>query len=359
MASYASVAIMEEAESIIQTALDSYGKLDILVNPAGILRDRMVFNMTEEEWDQVIQVHLKGHFCLIKPASILFRQQRSGRIITFSSTSGLFGNSGQVNYGAAKDGVAGLTRVVARDLGRYGVTCNSISPGAETRMTASVPATAREVRAERGLGGQAAPGPLELERPPEAIAPVAVWLASDETAKHQRPDLPRERRHGRGDEPPRAGANVAESARTALDGGGVGGGVSEDAGDGPGQPGAAGAGPRPIAALTAVEPRSWLSPPHSATLSWTRGSCNPALLVHGHGHRQSQSPEDRLRSPRGWKRSPIQGPKLRLNGQSLPDTRSGPLHTAHFETADLETLPLPDGAMDLAVCALALTYCSD
>ena len=182
VASYASVATMEDAESIVQTALDSYGKLDILVNPAGILRDRMVFNMTEEEWDQVIQVHLKGHFCLIKPVSILFRQQRSGRIITFSSTSGLFGNSGQANYGAAKDGVAGLTRVVARDLGRYGVTCNCISPGAETRMTASVPATAREVRAQRGIGGQAAPGPLELERPPEAIAPVAVWLASDETA---------------------------------------------------------------------------------------------------------------------------------------------------------------------------------
>ena len=182
VASYASVATMEEAESIVQTALDSYGKLDILVNPAGILRDRMVFNMTEEEWDQVIQVHLKGHFALIKPVSILFRQQRSGRIITFSSTSGLFGNSGQANYGAAKDGVAGLTRVVARDLGRYGVTCNCISPGAETRMTESVPSTAREVRAARGIGGQAAPGPLELERPPEAIAPVAVWLASDETA---------------------------------------------------------------------------------------------------------------------------------------------------------------------------------
>ena len=182
VASYASVATMEEAESIIQTALDSYGKLDILVNPAGILRDRMVFNMTEEEWDQVIQVHLKGHFCLVKPVSILFRQQRSGRIITFSSTSGLFGNSGQANYGAAKDGVAGLTRVVARDLGRYGVTCNCISPGAETRMTASVPETAREVRAQRGIGGQAAPGPLELERPPEAIAPVAVWLASDGAA---------------------------------------------------------------------------------------------------------------------------------------------------------------------------------
>ena len=182
VASYASVATMEEAESIIQTALDSYGKLDILVNPAGILRDRMVFNMTEEEWDQVIQVHLKGHFCLVKPVSILFRQQRSGRIITFSSTSGLFGNSGQANYGAAKDGVAGLTRVVARDLGRYGVTCNCISPGAETRMTASVPETAREVRAQRGIGGQAAPGPLELERPPEAIAPVAVWLASDAAA---------------------------------------------------------------------------------------------------------------------------------------------------------------------------------
>ena len=99
----------------------------------------MIFNMTEEEWDAVIDVHLKGHFNTIKPASQLMRQQRYGRIVNFSSISGLRGNSGQANYGAAKAGIAGLTRVVARDLGRYGVTCNAIAPGASTRMVAPGP----------------------------------------------------------------------------------------------------------------------------------------------------------------------------------------------------------------------------
>src|SRR3990170_625529 len=127
-----SVASVEGGESIIKTALDSYGRLDVLINVAGILRDRMIFNLSEEEWDAVIGTHLKGHYCTIKPASILMRQQRWGRIINFSSTSGLVGNAGQANYGAAKAGVAGLTRVVARDLGRYGVTCNGIAPGAAT-----------------------------------------------------------------------------------------------------------------------------------------------------------------------------------------------------------------------------------
>ena len=112
-----SVALMEGGEKIVQTAIDTFGKLDIVVTVAGILRDRMVFNMTEQEWDDVIAVHLKGTFTVVKHASILFRQQRSGRIITFSSTSGLYGNSGQANYGAAKDGIAGFTRVCARDLG--------------------------------------------------------------------------------------------------------------------------------------------------------------------------------------------------------------------------------------------------
>ena len=175
VASYDSVAEHAGAGRIVQAALDSFGRLDILVNPAGILRDRMVFNMSKEEWDDVIAVHLKGHFNLVQPASVIMRKQRSGRIITFSSTSGLWGNSGQANYGAAKDGVAGLTRVVARDLGRYGVTCNAIVPSAETRMTASVPEASRELRASAGIA--AAPAPLA--RPPEAVAPMAVWLASD------------------------------------------------------------------------------------------------------------------------------------------------------------------------------------
>ncbi|KAA1287432.1 MAG: SDR family NAD(P)-dependent oxidoreductase, partial [SAR202 cluster bacterium] len=93
-----SVATMSGGEKIIQTALDNYGKLDIVVTVAGILRDRMIFNMSEQEWDDVIAVHLKGTFSIVKNASVLFRQQKSGRIITFSSTTGLYGNSGQANY---------------------------------------------------------------------------------------------------------------------------------------------------------------------------------------------------------------------------------------------------------------------
>ena len=155
-----SVATMDGGERIVQTAVDNFGNLDIVVTVAGILRDRMVFNMTEQEWDDVLAVHLKGTFTVVKHASILFRQQRSGRIITFSSTSGLYGNSGQANYGAAKDGIAGFTRVCARDLGRYGVTANAISPSASTRMTTSVPDEARALRSARGIArrGRAAGG---------------------------------------------------------------------------------------------------------------------------------------------------------------------------------------------------------
>jgi NAD(P)-dependent dehydrogenase (short-subunit alcohol dehydrogenase family) len=178
-----SVVTMEGGEKIVQTAVDNYGKLDIVVTVAGILRDRMVFNMAEQEWDDVIAVHLKGSFTVIKHASILFRQQRSGSIITFSSTTGLYGNSGQANYGAAKDGIAGFTRVIARDLGRYGVTANAISPSAATRMTVSVPQEARELRSQRGIGG-AGGGSIEAIRgDADDIAPFAVWLGSDE-AKH-------------------------------------------------------------------------------------------------------------------------------------------------------------------------------
>ena len=181
VANYDSVSEMEGGENIIKTALDNFGKLDIVVAVAGILRDRMLFNMTKEEWDAVIAVHLKGTFTVCKAASILFRQQRSGRIITFSSTSGLFGNSGQANYGAAKDGIAGFTRAVARDLGRYGVTVNSISPGANSRMTQTVPQSARDIRAASGKQASAsAVTPLELNREPEDVAPMVAWLASDE-----------------------------------------------------------------------------------------------------------------------------------------------------------------------------------
>jgi len=153
VANASSVATMEGGESMVKQALDSFGRLDIVVHVAGILRDRMIFNMTEQEWDDVVAVHLKGYFSVSKPASILFRQQRSGRIIGFSSGSGLRGNSGQANYGAAKAGIAGMTRVAAKDLGRYGVTVNAISPSANTRMTASVPDSARQARAAHGISG--------------------------------------------------------------------------------------------------------------------------------------------------------------------------------------------------------------
>ena len=174
-----SVATMSGGENIVQTAIDSFGKLDIVITCAGILRDRMVFNMSEEEWDDVIAVHLKGTFTIVKNACILFRQQRSGRVITFSSTSGLYGNSGQANYGAAKDGIAGFTRVVARDMGRYGVTANAISPSASTRMTTSVPEEARTLRASRGITTGTS---TTLRGEPEDIAPFVTWLASDESS---------------------------------------------------------------------------------------------------------------------------------------------------------------------------------
>ena len=114
---------------------------------AGILRDRMIFNMTEEEWDDVISVHLKGTFSVVQPAVRIFREQQSGRIIMFSSVSGLYGYSGQSNYGAAKDAIAGLARVLGNELSGRGVTANAISPGANTRMTASVPDSTRFRRA--------------------------------------------------------------------------------------------------------------------------------------------------------------------------------------------------------------------
>ena len=181
VANYDSVSTMEGGENIVQTALDNYGKLDIVVTPAGILRDRMIFNMTEQEWDDVIAVHLKGTFTVVKHASILFRQQRSGRIITFSSESGLFGNSGQGNYAAAKSGIAGFTKVVARDLGRYGVTANSIAPRANTRMIATVPDTARQMRSARGEQEET-PQPTVTVNDPDDVAPFVCYLASDAAA---------------------------------------------------------------------------------------------------------------------------------------------------------------------------------
>ena len=178
---YDSVATVEGGENIIKTAIDNFGKIDILVNNAGILRDRMVFNMTPEEWDAVIKVHLYGHYNCTKPAAVLMRQQRSGRIINMSSSSGL-GNAGQANYSAAKEGIVGFTRTVARDLGRYGITCNAIRPGAGTRLTLSPEMEeARRRRAERAAAGQEAPRPATAGgiADPDDVAPFVVWLCTD------------------------------------------------------------------------------------------------------------------------------------------------------------------------------------
>ena len=179
VANYDSVTEAQGGENIIKTAVDNFGRIDILVNMAGIIRDRMIFNMTEEDWDSVIKVHLYGHFHTTKPACVLMRQQRSGRIINIVSISA-FGNMGQANYGAAKAGILGFTRTVARDMGRYGVTCNAVIPTAPTRLGWSPEVKAAwEKRA--AAGDMRAKYSLEtLERiAPEDNAPIFIYLASD------------------------------------------------------------------------------------------------------------------------------------------------------------------------------------
>ena len=173
VANYDSVATMKGGENIVKTAIDRFGKVDILVNNAGILRDRMLFNMSEEDWDLVLKVHLYGHFYTIRAVSPLFRQQRYGRIINTASVAGLNATTyGQANYGAAKEGIVGLTRKVARDMGRYGVTCNCIRPNAGTRLTLSD--EMKKARPEAMVKFE--------QMKPEDIAPLVVWLASDDAA---------------------------------------------------------------------------------------------------------------------------------------------------------------------------------
>ena len=185
VANYDSVADFRAAERIVETAVRTYGRIDVLVNNAGILRDRMIFNLSEEEFDVVVAVHLKGTFNCSRHAAAHMRQQKAGRIISMSSTSGLYGNSGQANYGAAKDGIAGFTRVVSRDLGRYGVTVNAIAPAAATRMTATVGDAARQARARAGVASMGAEARSLLPRPQreaEDVAPFATYLASEAAA---------------------------------------------------------------------------------------------------------------------------------------------------------------------------------
>jgi len=171
VANGADISVFAAAENLVQTAIEEFGRLDILVNVAGILRDRMVFNMTEQEWDDVIRVHMKGTFNTTRFASAHWRSLRDesaqNRIINFTSVSGLHGAPGQPNYAAAKMGIVGLTWSSARALGKYGVTVNAISPGAATRMTDSVPTDRRRTRPEVD------------EWSPDNVAPIVAYLASE------------------------------------------------------------------------------------------------------------------------------------------------------------------------------------
>ncbi|HZN13548.1 MAG TPA: SDR family oxidoreductase [Acidimicrobiales bacterium] len=170
------VSDFDAAGRMVQSAIDTWGRLDIVVNNAGILRDRMLTNMTEAEWDAVIKVHLKGTFGPAHHAAAYWRERakagetNDARLINTTSVSGIFGNPGQTNYGAAKAGIAAFTVIAAQELGRYGVTVNAVSPGALTRMTADLNPNRPEVK----------PGQFDRSAP-ENIAPIVTWLASPES----------------------------------------------------------------------------------------------------------------------------------------------------------------------------------
>jgi NAD(P)-dependent dehydrogenase (short-subunit alcohol dehydrogenase family) len=177
VANGADVADFEGAKQLIDTAVSTFGRLDTLVNNAGILRDRMLVNMTEDDWDAVMRVHLRGHFCPTRHAAAHWREQvKAGepvdaRIVCTSSGAGLFGNIGQANYAAAKSGIATFARVAAAELGRYGVTANAIAPIARTRMT-------------EGLFADSMAQPTDGfdAMDPGNIAPLVVWLGSNDSA---------------------------------------------------------------------------------------------------------------------------------------------------------------------------------
>jgi NAD(P)-dependent dehydrogenase (short-subunit alcohol dehydrogenase family) len=169
------VASWEGAQRLVNSAIETFGDLHVLVNNAGILRDRVLVNMTEEEWDAVINVHLKGTFAPSRWAAAYWREQSkagkpvSGRIINTTSVSGIYGNPGQTNYGAAKAGIAAFSIIASVELARYGVTVNAVGPVALTRMTAGLN-SAPETDEEREA------------RSPRWIAPIVTWLASEESA---------------------------------------------------------------------------------------------------------------------------------------------------------------------------------
>ncbi|MCU0270032.1 MAG: SDR family oxidoreductase [Acidimicrobiales bacterium] len=178
VANGADVADWEQAGQLVQAAVDAFGRLDVLVNNAGFLRDRMLANMSEQEWDAVVRVHLKGHFAPARHAAGYWRDQvKAGatvdaRIVNTSSGAGLMGSVGQGNYAAAKAGIVGLTLVQAAEWGRYGVTVNAIAPAARTRMTEQVFAETMAAPDEGSFDAMA----------PENVSPLVVWLGSAESA---------------------------------------------------------------------------------------------------------------------------------------------------------------------------------
>ncbi len=170
VANYDSVGTVEGGNNIFNSAIDAFGQADILVNNAGILRDRTLYNMEESDWDVIMEVHLKGHYNCTRPLVRYIRDTNRSdcRIINMSSVSGLFGNFGQVNYGAAKEGIAGFTRSLALEVAKYKCTVNTISPGAATRLTIDLIEAAGRKYDEN-----------DWTQGPEQIAPVVAWLCTD------------------------------------------------------------------------------------------------------------------------------------------------------------------------------------
>jgi NAD(P)-dependent dehydrogenase (short-subunit alcohol dehydrogenase family) len=176
VANNADVGTAAGAKSLVQDAIDHFGRLDVVINNAGILRDRVLANMTEEEWDAVMYGHLRTTYQPSHVAAQYWRDMakagnaHDARIVNTSSASGLFGNPGQTNYGAAKAGIAAFTIIAAKELGRYGVTVNAIAPGARTRMTLPL-----------GMGADHEPGEFHWTDP-DNVSPLVVWLASSQSA---------------------------------------------------------------------------------------------------------------------------------------------------------------------------------
>jgi NAD(P)-dependent dehydrogenase (short-subunit alcohol dehydrogenase family) len=177
---FADVSSFAETKELVDTAISKFGKLNILVNNAGIVRDKMIFNMGEDEWDRVMAIHLKGTFNCTRHACAYWREQHkagnvlNGSIINTASDAGLLGNAGQANYGSAKAGIAGMTIIVALEMAKYDVRCNCIAPSARTRLTTEATPSLGAI-----MGKEVAPGEFDAFAP-ENMAPLVVYLASDD-----------------------------------------------------------------------------------------------------------------------------------------------------------------------------------